>query len=590
MKKQLLPLLLTILLCMVGTKALAYDIEAKNDDGFTIYYNFINDDKELEVISFYSGYYNGDIIIPEEVSYMNNTLKVTSIGSWAFSYCKELTSVKIPNNVTSIGNDAFYNCYSLTSVTFGNSVTSIGNEAFKSCRSLTSIEIPNSVTSIGKSAFDNCYGLTSITIGNGVTSIGEWAFQSCKNMTSITIGNGLKSIERWAFSGCSGLTSIVIPNSVRSIEQWAFSGCSGLTSITIPNSVTSIGDYAFNGCSGLTSMNVESDNPKYDSRDNCNGIIETESNTLKAGCQNTTIPNSVTGIGNGAFMSCSGLTSIEIPNSVSSIGSSAFQGCAGLTSIEIPQSVKSIGEDAIMGCYGLTSIIVDAGNPKYDSRNNCNAIIETETNTLKAGCQNTTIPNGVTIIGHYAFSGYSGLTSITIPNSVTCIEGNAFNYCSGLTSIEIPNSVTSIGGSTFQGCTGLISVTIGNSVTSIGSYAFGDCSGLTSIMSFNKTPPNIYVNYNTFASVDSNCIVWVPRGCSKSYKEAEGWYYFQNIRELINGDTNVDGVVNVADIVETVNAVNGNPSDRFLLFNADQDGNSVDASDIDAIVKTIMEK
>jgi hypothetical protein len=132
------------------------------------------------------------------------------------------------------------------------------------------------------------------------------------------------------FQGCSGLTSVTIGNSVTTIDEYAFSDCCSLTSVTIPSSVTTIGRGAFMYCSGLTSINVEAGNTKYDSRNNCNGIIETESNTLITGCNNTTIPNSVTNIGNSAFCGCGSLTSVIIPNSVTNIGSSAFYNCSGL--------------------------------------------------------------------------------------------------------------------------------------------------------------------------------------------------------------------------------------------------------------------
>ena len=224
MKKQLL-LFAMILLPLVTS---AHDIEVKNADGVTIYYNYINNGTELEVTfrgsksDSYSNEYQGNVAIPEEVTYMNRTRKVTSIGSNAFYDCKGLTSVTIPNSVTSIGNGAFAGCYGLTSVT-----------------------IPNSVTSIGDSAFSGCYGLTSVTIPNSVTSIGNYAFYGCKGLTSVTIPNSVTSIGNYAFYGCKGLTSVTIPNSVTSIGNYAFQYCSGLTSVTIPNSVTSIGYCAF---------------------------------------------------------------------------------------------------------------------------------------------------------------------------------------------------------------------------------------------------------------------------------------------------------------------------------------------------------
>ena len=243
----------------------------------------------------------------------------------------------------------------------------------------------------------------------------------------------------------------VIKNGITSIGDWAFYNCSSLTSIEIPNSVTSIGDNAFGLCSSLTSIEI---------------------------------PNSVTSIGDCAFEWCISLTSIEIPNSVTSIGDWAFYNCSGLTSIEIPNSVTSIGEGAFANCWSLTSIEVDFNNKYYSSEDGY--LFNKEKNIFiayPAGKEEKyyLIPNSVTSIGGYAFSGGSSLTSIEIPNSVTSIGDYAFYNCSSLTSIEIPNSVTSIGNEAFYNCHSLTSIEIPNSVTSIGDWAFYNFSSLTSI-------------------------------------------------------------------------------------------------------------
>ena len=523
---------------------------------------------------------------------------VTSIGENAFSNCCELASINvesgnpnydsrnycnaiietatnkliagcmntaIPNSVTSIGNFAFEGCSGLTSITILNSITTIGYWAFKGCSRLTSISvdsgnpnydsrnncnaiietatnkliagcmntaIPNSVTSIGNYAFYGCSRLTSITIPASVTSIGPWAFYGCSGLTSVTIPNTVTSISNSAFRDCSGLTSITIPNTVTSIGTYAFYGCSGLTSITIPNAVTSIGSYAFYGCSGLTSITIP----------NSVKTINESAFYFCSGLTSVTIPNSVTSIGNWAFLGCSGLTSINIPNSVKYIGHDAFCHCSGLTSITIPNSVTSIGDEAFAGCSGLTSVIVASGNPKYDSRNNCNAIIETASNSLILGCMNTVIPNSVTTIGRSAFYRCSGLTSITIPNSVTNIDEWAFLSCSGLTSIIIPNSITSIRLGTFQECSGLNSITIPNSVTSIGNQAFYACIGLTSVTCLAVTPPT--TSSSTFmGGVTSHATLYVPKGSVAAYQTADNWKHFSQIVGLMIGvDFEVDGV------------------------------------------------
>ena len=219
------------------------------------------------------------------------------------------------------------------------------------------------VLGIVERAFEKCKGFDTVIIPDGVRSIGGYAFGECVYLTSLTIPSSVTSIGKSAFSGCSGLTSLTIPSSVTSIGDDAFSGCSGLTSLTIPGSVTSIGDNAFLGCSGLTSINVESGNPKYDSRDNCNAIIEKATNTLINGCSKTIIPSSVTSIGESAFEYCSGLTSVTIPNSVTSISNGAFSGCSGLTSVTIPESVTSIGDYAFFDCSGLTDVFCYALAP-----------------------------------------------------------------------------------------------------------------------------------------------------------------------------------------------------------------------------------
>ena len=337
----------------------------------------------------------------------------------------------------------------------------------------------------------------------------------------LSFDGSVTNIGYLAFFGCSSLASIEIPHSVVSIGNESFVGCL-LTSFELPNSVTRYYK-SLRLCPVLESIVVEPGNPSYDSRGGCNAIIETATNTLIDGCKNTVIPNSVTRIGNSAFDSCSGLTSIIIPNSVTDIATYGFKD-TDLTSIDIPNSVTSIGFGAFSStkltsvsipasvvslgrwsssssskvgnpfysCSDLSSITVNPNNPSYDSRNNCNAIINSVTNELVSGCKNTIIPTSVSSIGNYAFY-----------------------YCRSLTSIDIPNSVTNFG-----------------------DYAFEGCSGLTSIKVYALTPPTLGT---TVFEYTNSCPIYVPAQSVDAYKTADGWSeYADRIQAIPDTHESVD--------------------------------------------------
>ena len=507
--------------------------------------NIINEAQEINIkellgekLKTGNGANNKDVYVIEknetgeyELFYYDKKQNSTNIGYLFKENVKQAADSKYfditEDGVISIKNKDEYSYY----------VQGVGNIAV-SYWHLEELVIPSEVDGIKVTGIENYFMagnqyIKEVYLPDSIEWIGKEAFSECSSLTNITIPDSVTSIGYETFYRCSSLTNITIPDSVTWIEDRTFEHCSSLTSITIGDSVTSIGDYAFYCCSSLTSIVVSEGNNVYDSRNNCNAIIETSTNTLILGCNTTVIPDGVTSIGYEAFCVCSSLTSITIPDSVMSIEERAFSGCSSLTSITIPDSVTSIGDYAFSGCssltsitipdsvmsiekrafyycssltsitigdgvtsigyetfYGcssLTSIVVSEGNNVYDSRNNCNAIIKTSTNGLILGCNTTVIPDGVISIGYEAFYKCSSLTSITIPDSVTWIGDEAFYGCSSLTSITIPDSVTWISIDAFNGC---------SSLTTVNYKGTEEQWNKISISSGNSSLTNATINYN----------------------------------------------------------------------------------------------
>ncbi len=364
-----------------------------------IYYNITSStDLTVEVTyqgSSYSTYadeYSGEVVILATVAYEGSTYSVTSIGWGAFGECNSLSSIVIPEGMKTIGGKAFYNCAGLTSVAIPSSVTNVGYEAFSGCTGIKELHIADNMEPLNCDYYSEEYffkdspieymyfgreitnydvnysfakwkrTLKTVIIGDGVTTIPDFIFDSCYYLSSVTISDNVQHIGKYAFYCCDDITSIALPNGLNSIGIAAFSGCN-IENLIIPKSVTSIGRNAFNETNELKSIVIEEGNTVYDSRDNCNAIIETGTNTLIRGCKNTTIPYGITSISNTAFYGCQELVEMEIPGSVISIGDNAFYCCYKLSSVTLPQSVTTIGAGAFYNCSALASINCEAKTP-----------------------------------------------------------------------------------------------------------------------------------------------------------------------------------------------------------------------------------
>lgn len=372
MKKQLLFILMMVLPMVAWA-----DKKVKIDNLWYLLDEYIYKASVISNPDDINDKYRGDIVIPATVSYEGVEYNVIRINQYAFEYCEELSSVVIPNSVTYIAPSAFHGCTALTSVA-----------------------IPNSVTQIGSSAFQDCTGLVKVSLTDG-----------------------LERIDPSAFAYCTSLTSLFIPKSVKSI--WG-------TTAGYQNYVKGIS--IITGCKKLTSIVVDKENSTYDSRDDCNAIIETASNKLIAGCGKSIIPQGVKYLSIEAFQGCEELESLYFPSS-----------------FVVDPTEWSFGMN-FSGCINLRSITVDENNPCIDSRDNCNAIIQTATDKLILGCKETVIPNSVKAIGSYAFfhiDNFINRTSLVIDNNIELIETYAISGCK-LENIILKNLRTQMNSASFS--------------------------------------------------------------------------------------------------------------------------------------------
>lgn len=437
-----------------------------------------------------------EIIIPDSVVYDKN-YAVKVIGNGAFSGNTELESVVISEGVTTLGSSAFADCSNLRSISIPSTLVN-GNFSYN-VRGYSTYS----------PAFYGCTGLENITVAEGHpnldsrndcnaliwTNEGQDEVHLMMGCKTTVIPDGVTVIGEYAFHS-TDIEKVIIPNSVTRLGYGAFFQCSNLTTLQIGSGLTEFsyaGDVSepFISCYNLRTIVIDETNPLVDSRNNCNAIIETATNTILLGCNGTTIPEGVTAVNPDAFSQCHYLESLYVPASLTSIPLGSFN-----------------------GCRRLKSIVVDEANTMYDSRNNCNAIIETATDTLIRGCMNTIVPEDVVCIGHCAFAECLGLEGIVIPDAVHTIG----NYA--LAAIH------------------LRTITLGSGLKSMGSFPFGDmrwsiqpAKPLNSIVFKGSVPP-VFEDQSGFSSLMHSYVqLVVPEGSLAAYQSTDVWKDFVHITE-----------------------------------------------------------
>lgn len=412
-------IVLALLLASVSMRAFAHDFTAVCETGQTLCYDILSLTPPYTVAVSAPNEIAGDLVIPATVEHNGTVFSVVAVKDRGFYTRWDLTSVVFPIGLVSIGNNAFYNCINLENVTMSNTIETVGDEAFY-FSPLISITLSESLVSIGKNAFHHCE-FTEIWLPDGLTIIGDGAFSECTH----------------------------------------------LTSLVIPKSVTFIGMSAFD-TNKLESISVDTQNPVYDSRDNCNAIIETAANRLITGCRNTAIPNTVTEIGDKAFYDVFYLYSIAIPNSVQIIGEYSFCGTR-LKSITFGNSLRVIGRNAFQGCDFHELVISNSVETIGESAFcYCDSIVS------------LTLGESVRSIGASAFGNLKLLETLSLPNSVDTIYDRAFEHCTSLRNLQL-GQVIYIGINAFYDCSGLLEVTIPESVACIGNFCFHNCSNLSTV-------------------------------------------------------------------------------------------------------------
>lgn len=523
---------------------------------------------------------------------------VKSIGYNAFEGCSGLQTVTLPDGLLYVGGYAFYNCTALQSANYPNSIQSAECNIFTNCPSLTTPVYNDKIFACLPKSFSGAY-----VVPNTIQTICCGAFSGCSQVTSITLPDSLTFIPSGAFSDCSALTSLVIPDAVTTIGSSAFTGCSSLSSISIPANLQTIDGNVFSGCSKLKHITWNAKDAHlswifYDPSYTEEYIRESMSwyhpfYDCRKQIQTFTLGDSVRVIPRYLCYEMENITSLTFGEEVDSIELHAFDGCKRIASVtwnakncndplmystsplypfrnsissitfgeavehipaylchgmsrihhlHIPEHVSSIGAYAFRYLNALDSISVDGFNVTYDSRNHCNALIETATDNLMLGCYKTRIPDDIRSIGDCAFRNVHGLRNVVVPEGVTYIGVEAFNGCLDLDTIVLPSSLTAFSDYVFQdcssldtlalpdslefigiralsNCSGLANLTLPETMDHIDQNAFFGCSGLEYIDCFAQTPPSAMPH----AFRGTTCPIYVPCPSIEAYRSAPVW-------------------------------------------------------------------
>ena len=531
----------------------------------------------------------------EELRYFKN---LKSIGAEAFAGCSQLKSIVIPEQVGEVGASVFAGCAALEKVevvcentTFDSRngcnaiVRKTDNCLVAGCKMTV---IPADVVALGEGAFMQL-PLTAVGIPKSVASYGKKVFYGCDDIETVMVGAKTPAALTADVFTCTSRATLIVPTGSLAAYEKANVWKNFLKRIEISSSTLPI-QFADSQVKELCVANWDQDGDKELSYAEAAAVTDLgevfKNNTNIQSFDELQYFTGLTALGDSAFYHCSQMTSVVLPETVTAIGASAFQycfylssirlsenleniasdafwNCVRLTSIRIPAKVSSIGDTVFGYCTQLTDVSVDPANTVFDSREGCNAIVETSTNTLYQAFVSTRIPSTVTTIGRFAYSYVAGLTELRIPSNVTALAGVSVFSCGDLRSVVLPAELTTIGHQSFDYCDSLKTVKVGMTV-----------------------PPSITqrtFNSRTYATL------YVPTGCKEAYLAADYWKEFKQIVEFCDGDVNGDAQLDVADITLLVNIITGYDAPHEIRLAADIDGDGeVTTADVELLVKRLL--
>ena len=383
--------------------------------------------------------------IPSRLQDKGETYKIVQIAAKGFMNCCFVKDLVIAEGINTVGKLAFNGCSNLRSVRFPSTLSSLGECVFYNCPELKSIDVDKSNSDFDSREQCNAVIRTSddaIELGcagtmfpKSVLQISRGAFRGCAGLVSLSIPEWIEVIEDYAFSDCFRLEDIGLPeNSTLQLGQSVFDGCCSLTSFYLPAGDICFSQNPFTNCENLSSFTVSPSNKDWRTNKENNALISMDGSVLFAGCYNTTISSGI-----------------------KRICASAFKGCRRLTKVFIPASVERVDAGAFSGCVNLVNVVVEQGNKVYDSREDCNCIIESQSNKIICGSSVAVIPKSVKSIGKYAFSGMDIPAIYRIPDNVLRVEESAFMDCNSLYQLVVPAN-TELKYNSFYGCTRLTNV------------------------------------------------------------------------------------------------------------------------------------